>query len=341
MRTVRTIAALVLLAGGLTSCWEGPTGLVQGLEVIAPPGVHAGGAAVIRATAAGWMSSRATFRFSSVDGVVEADGPQAVFRPSASHANAVVQVVMSVDGVPQAHDSVVIAIYEQIVILKADDLTHGRSGDLPEQWRAFLAYARDAGLHVGIGVIGRSLETGSPQYRTAAREIAADARFEIWNHGYDHLLDQVRPDGTRYSEFSGTSLEEQITHLRRTQDLARAVLDVTPRAFGAPGNAIDENTARALAAVPELDIWLYGRPTASKLVLDRRMEIEVPIFEPDYERFVETYLPDVPVLTLQIHPGAWDSQRLAEFGRIIEFLRSREAAFLTPSEYAALAAGQP
>lgn len=304
------------------------------LELEGPLAVRAGTAAAVAVRAVGFEDSDLSFRFSTTAGSVEADGPRAMIRTPASAGNTVVQLVVSRDGVPIANDSIIIARYEQAVILKADDLGHDPSGSLSPEWRAFLNYAQAADLSVGLGLIGRFLESGSPEFLRDVQSFAADPRIEIWNHGYDHVLDGRHPDGSTFAEFQGTSLEHQVDHLRRTQRLAREKIGLTLRAFGAPGNRIDQHTAAALREIPEIAIWLFGLPHTGLLVLPRVLDVEDPIRRPSFERFVEAYSSDHPVLTLQLHPSAWTAGDLQEFRRVVEFLRQRHVAFLTPSEYA-------
>jgi peptidoglycan/xylan/chitin deacetylase (PgdA/CDA1 family) len=66
------------------------------------------------------------------------------------------------------------------------------------------------------------------------------------------------------------------------------------------------------------------------------MAIENPTFVPDPGKFRETYEKSATksdVLLLQGHPDQWDDKRWAGFVEIIEFLKSKNVVFMTPSEY--------
>ena len=66
------------------------------------------------------------------------------------------------------------------------------------------------------------------------------------------------------------------------------------------------------------------------------MALENPTFVPDPEKFKATYdkiAATRAVLLLQGHPDQWDDKRWAGFVEIVEFLKSRNVVFMTPSEY--------
>jgi len=125
------------------------------------------------------------------------------------------------------------------------------------------------------------------------------------------------------------------------QALAKDKLGITLTSFGAPYNATDTATAKALAVIPELKIWMYPSPglETDKILLSRVAEvnIEYPVHVPDFDKFRRGYLAnlDAPVLVIQGHPRSWYQQgdRFAEFQKIIQFLRGRGTVFTTPSRY--------
>lgn len=271
-----------------------------------------------------WAASR---------GAVEGAGATVMYRaPVASGGDDIQVEVHTRDGVVlRGRASIRVA---QVIVLKVDDLgcEGGAGGNVSAGWRAFSTLAVERNLRAGLGVIGAHLEIGHPTCIDFMQHMATQERFEIWNHGYDHEIGQTRSDGTTYSEFSNTSVAYQKAHLRRTQQLADHVLGVQLRAFGAPGNATDLNTVRALADMPEIDMWFYGREGAGKLILDRHVNVEHPVLRPKYEHFRAEYEPELGYLALQIHPGAWGPQDFDEFERILDFLDDR-AVYKKPSEF--------
>ena len=135
---------------------------------------------------------------------------------------------------------------------------------------------------------------------------------------------------------------QRVAHLPRRQaagGLAKEKLGFTLPAFGPHWSTTTEATDQALEAVSEIKIWLYGpsRPKHfARLSLQRVMALENPIFVPDPAKFKETY--ETVAATrefrvLQGHPDQWDDTRWAGFLKIIEFLKSKQVVFMTPSEY--------
>lgn len=232
-------------------------------------------------------------------------------------------------------DTVRIVIADQFVVLKVDDLGLGPPGTLSPAWRTFLDFIEEADVSAAIGLVARSIETNGPAYVAEVRRLAASRHVEIWNHGYDHVLGAVDASGNVYGEFRGTSYDHQLAHLQRSQQLALDSLGVVMRAFGAPGNATDSVTTRALRAVPELEVWFFGRHGSDLLLLERRVEAESWPGAVSYERFRETYDATLPIITLQLHPASWDLASFNDFALIVEELQARGAAFVLPRDYAA------
>lgn len=75
------------------------------------------------------------------------------------------------------------------------------------------------------------------------------------------------------------------------------------------------------------------------------LALENPTFVPDAAKFKEVYEKNAAtkeVLVLQGHPDQWDEKRWAGFVEIIDFLKSKNVMFSTPSEYlASLAQPKP
>ena len=55
----------------------------------------------------------------------------------------------------------------------------------------------------------------------------------------------------------------------------------------------------------------------------------------DYQKFLNGYARnlDRKYFYLQSHPAAWGDDRFEEFTKVVEFLKSRGAKFMTPEQY--------
>ncbi len=221
-------------------------------------------------------------------------------------------------------------IDRQKVVLKADDIREHPKDVLPLGWSRFIDYIADADVTAALGLIGNSLAGPSTAYVSRLTDLAADSRFEFWNHGFDHVLNHKREDGSRYSEFHNTSFEHQHHHLSETQRLAKDRLGLTLTTFGAPGNHIDDNTLPAVDEDPDLTTWLYGDPRSKKRILERTINVEHPVHHPDFEAFSASYRADIPLMTLQLHPSGWDDRKFENFRSIVSFLKEHDCLFTNP-----------
>ena len=234
---------------------------------------------------------------------------------------------------PVTSDSSDIVVYKQFVFLKADDVKFVSPGTLSTKWKKFFEYIESKQIKASIGLIGNSLEIGTTDYYSYLINLENSGLFEIWNHGYSHLLNGTNGDGEVFHEFWNTPLEEQKMSLMKTESLAKDKLNLTLHTFGAPGNAIDENTKEALNDISEIKVWYFGLEDSAKLVIKRVSEIEFPTHYPDYQKFIENYDPESPYLALQIHPNSWDENHFNEFKKIIDYLIAEKVTFINPYEY--------
>jgi hypothetical protein len=213
---------------------------------------------------------------------------------------------------------------KQIIILKADDFVFS------EKCERFITYVENKKIKVSLGVVGKELNSDS--LCDWIKLLSTNNNIEFWNHGLTHDCDDQG-----ISEFKGSSYEYQLAHLKETQRLFKDKFGITVHTFGAPCNAIDENTSQALADIEEIKIWYYGKIDSVKLSLARKGNIEFPIMHPNYNEFIERYnqdrLDQYDYLALQIHPHFWDDKGLEEFEKIIDFLEQKEVVFMTPYEY--------
>lgn len=226
-----------------------------------------------------------------------------------------------------------ISIFNQLIILKADDLLYDKSTIISNNWTRFLHYVVSEKIKSSVGLIVNSLETDDERYFGMLKYLDRTGFVELWNHGYDHLLDAQHPNGELYDEFRNSSIEYQKNQLRKAQELSNEKLNIMLRTFGAPGNKIDDNTLLALEDFDDVKVWFFGLKGSSKLVLERSADIEYPAGIPDYNSFVQNYDPGREYLVLQIHPNQWDEGQFETFKQIIEFLKEKQSTFILPYEY--------
>jgi hypothetical protein len=221
----------------------------------------------------------------------------------------------------------------QIIILKADDIRYDPEHILPLRWQTFIHYIIEQDINAGLGLIGNSLKGDHPDYFKRLRDLHNGTHFEIWHHGYDHVLKGTNEKGETYHEFSNTSLAHPLDHLQKTQDLAKEKVGITLHTFGAPGNGIDSTTCDALTHLTDIKVWFYGNPNAHLFNLKRTLNFEYPTHNPDFASFQKNYTPDLPCLVLQMHPNSWDDQRFEQFDQTIQFLLNQNTTFVLPYDY--------
>ncbi|MBN2640585.1 MAG: hypothetical protein JXR78_02935 [Victivallales bacterium] len=219
-----------------------------------------------------------------------------------------------------------------VIILKLDDLTYKPNN---ESWQRCLDFLAEKKIKCSAGIICYALDKECSSLFDFVKEEHAKGNIEFWCHGYRN-----RKASDPTGEFEG-SFEEQKAALEKCQKLAQEKLGFKFKAFGPHWSKTNADTARALKAIPEFTIWLYGKPdleTASgKYVYPRVMALEYKTFVPDVNKFKAKYFKEGikhKCLVLQGHPMAWvKDQRWENFVAIIDFLISRNTVFMTPSEY--------
>lgn len=223
----------------------------------------------------------------------------------------------------------------QVILLKLDDVVQNNLGSspVPIRWQKTADYLKANNIKGSFGIICESLEKDNPAYYQWIKDIQQAGWIEFWLHGY-HLKKAEEP-----GEFEQGTAAEQQAILAKSEALAKAKLGFPLAAFGPHWSGMTEATDEALEAVPEIKIWLYGPKQPkyfTRLSIERVMALENPTFVPDAVKFKATYEKvgaNQKVLVLQGHPNQWDDKRWAGFVEIIDFLKSKNVVFMTPSEY--------
>jgi len=221
-----------------------------------------------------------------------------------------------------------------VIILKLDDVRQVKNGIVHPSWLRALAYVETNTLKASFGIICSSLEQDNPAYFDWIKAQQKKGVIEFWLHGY-----RERKIEDKTGEYEQGSFEEQRAALEKCERLAKEKLGFPLTAFGPHWSGTTDATDRALDAVPEIKIWLYGpKPPKhfSRLSLERVMALENPTFVPDFAKFKATYEhsgAQQPFLVLQGHPPNWTEQRWQGFYQIVEFLRAQHCVFMTPTEY--------
>jgi peptidoglycan/xylan/chitin deacetylase (PgdA/CDA1 family) len=225
----------------------------------------------------------------------------------------------------------------KVVVIKADDF-----GVPNAAWTNFLEISRAAGVKVSIGIIAESLPTSSATKEwLRAQEKAGDVEF--WNHGWDHK--QWTTNGQIISEFQGSGLAHQREHLARSQSKLKAALGKDVIAFGTPFNALDADTAKAINGTPELRLLFTHNLAGAKNSVTNRVALLDIISEsdgtakPNAEKFASLFEKRQPgPVSLQFHPPYFDAAHLAEYKKILAWLKAHDYQMMLPSEFIALAA---
>ena len=224
----------------------------------------------------------------------------------------------------------------QVILLKLDDVVAGHlnfAGPVSTRWQRVADYLTTNRIKGSFGIIGESLEKDNPAYFKWIKDIQQAGLIEFWMHGY-HMKKANEP-----GEFEQGAFEEQKAILEKSQRLAQEKLGFALTAFGPHWSGTTDATDQALEPEAEIKIWLYGpkKPKYfSRLSVERVMALENPTFVPDPAKFKETYEKIAAareVLALQGHPDQWDDERWPGFLEIVEFLKSKNVEFMTPSEY--------
>jgi peptidoglycan/xylan/chitin deacetylase (PgdA/CDA1 family) len=223
----------------------------------------------------------------------------------------------------------------KIVIIKADDIRRASDG-----WDRFFALSREKNIKVSAGIICNSLEDAEAEYVEWLRKLQASGMIEFWNHGWDHKR-WTNDENEKIREFAGTGYDHQKKHFDDAQKIMEQVLGVPPVAFGTPYNASDSDTVRIMKENPDMRLFFCykSEDIGNKLVALMSLRGENDgTGKPNFEKFKEQYFQNegLTFTALQFHPNNFDEERLAEYGKIVDFLTAEGWTFMLPTEYVAM-----
>lgn len=231
-----------------------------------------------------------------------------------------------------------------VVLLKLDDLVRqGRSAEntVSPRWQRVTDFLEGEKIKASYGLLSESLEGDCPGYCAWIGQRVTNGFIEIWHHGYysKGLPADLKVNG-RTAEYLGGTVEDQTAIFRKSLALMKEKLNLAPAGFGPHGTAIDGVTYAALAQIPELKlVWFYGPPKGvktEKLVIQRLMELEKPLFVPNPTNLRENFekkRATLPYVAIQGHPNQWDDARFEDFKKAVLYLREQGCEFLRPSDY--------
>ncbi|MBN8527122.1 MAG: hypothetical protein J0M02_17440 [Planctomycetes bacterium] len=219
-----------------------------------------------------------------------------------------------------------------IVMLKLDDVTR-----VTERWKKAADFIASEGLKANFGVINSALEKPDPVLDAWVKDMTEKGVIEFWHHGYD---EKYPHDKDHKGEFEGSGYDLQLKALQRGQELAKQRFGFEYVAFGPHWSGTDTDTDKALEAVASIQVvWFYGPKkgsTSSKILIERRMELEVPLFKPNPEAVQKRYEEvsrKFDYLALQGHANQWDDERFANFQKAVRYLKAQGCRFMTVSEW--------
>lgn len=230
-----------------------------------------------------------------------------------------------------------------VVLLKLDDLVrHGKGpqATVSPRWQKTTEFLEGEKIKASYGLLVDSLEGDCPAYVAWFKERAAKGLIEIWDHGfYSRFPAELKVDG-RTGENVGASIEDQAALFKKSLDLTKAKLGIDMIAFGPHSTHLDVNTYHALETIPTIRmVWFYGPPKGvktDKIVIQRLMELEKPLFIPNPEQLKENFekkRATLPYVAIQGHPNQWDDERFEKFKQAVLYLRDQGCRFVTPTEY--------
>ncbi|MEA3316230.1 MAG: DUF2334 domain-containing protein [Campylobacterota bacterium] len=216
------------------------------------------------------------------------------------------------------------------IILKADDLAGypGKDKTVPKRWQKFVDIIEKHNIKANIGVIGNSLIFEDKKYFKWIKKYNKSGLIEFWNHGFLHR--QFKFDNQSYREFRGTNKKYQFRSITYSNKLAKKRLGFKFKTFGAPYNAIDENTSKALNKT-DIKYYFFGLKSFKGINITNRINIEYPTHIVNLDYFNKNFK-KLDYIVIQVHPNSWDINAFKEFENMILFLLEKRCEFILAKE---------
>lgn len=220
-----------------------------------------------------------------------------------------------------------------IIILKCDDYKSNNAASI-ENFEKLFQILQEENVTASFGIVGNSSTSGNTAafWENTKKYIASG--IEIWSHGWLH-----RKNDEGVAEFNGMlSYDEMKTNFQKVIDLVAKNTDgYQITSFGAPYNAISSECLSMIQQdFPQIKaIFFTGKEPATEAVrLTNSMKIETGTGKASYDAFLESYNPDLDYAAIQSHPGNFSDESREEYRNMIQFLKSKNSVFMTPTQYA-------
>lgn len=216
------------------------------------------------------------------------------------------------------------------VILKFDDIRVKEYKCAATPVMEFLIQKQ---VKCSYGVIAKDLDNTTKETLEKyinAKNSKGENLVEIWHHGYDHVK----------GEFLGSGYEHQKKHFDDASKIVKDLLGIQMRSFGTPFNQSDSVTYKVFGEDPNYKVFMYDRKVKSdpkKGTLNNIFVIEKGTGNIDFETFKSDYESKngkySDYVVLQAHPNGWQSDKIEQLNKIIEFLKEKNCEFVLPYEY--------
>ncbi len=228
-------------------------------------------------------------------------------------------------------------IHTQAIILRLDDL----KVDTMEEYVALTQWAAENEVALSIGMVCNSIDEDNEPYIEAVKDMVKTGFVEIWCHGYDHKYHE----GTGVtSEFYQQTPEYQAAVLEKCYDCVYEKTDgvVKLSCLGTPSGAMDEDTFKALEMVPEYRVNFgnvsvpYSGNGFVNLTNSLWMEPSTGKLNPldTLKGFYDNRTVGKEYMIYGCHAGYFDADNVAIFKDFVEYLKTKDIAFMTPTQYA-------
>lgn len=185
------------------------------------------------------------------------------------------------------------------------------------------AVVKKYGYVIGWGCIGAYVNKWSPKDVFYIKKAVNEGRWFLFNHGWSHAD----------REFLGYDEVEAAEKIIRTNDVVRDKIGYEMTSFGAPCNAISASTTDGLNHVDRIKYWFFGREGYNGTVFKRQMDMEYPLFHPNFFKFLMAWMKVKEyVIVLQAHPNQWNWFGFLNFRLICAFLKLANAKAVDPGK---------